>query len=490
MNGAKWKVSGFLLLAMALGFALRVYQLPDETPWWDEIVCLRHLDAPSLTAFIADVRQDDPPMTPIYFTTAYLWAQAVSDSVVSMRLLSVLFSIASIPLLFAFTRLLFDTRAGLVSAYAFSISLVHIYFAQEVRTYAFITFFALLSAYTLARALREDRGFWWIAHIATNALLTFTHLFSAVLFGVEGLILLCLARSRPRMVSLWFAVHLLLALLLATWLRTVDMTTIHRAANWMVAPGVREAAVALNILAGGRFSNENPARHLPGGLSLDWLLAALIYGVIAWFVVESLRRRNASTAFSPAVTSLALVAWLVLPLCVLGVASFVWRPCFVYRYVLYSSLALCTLFGAGVSAIPRPWARRTVLACFALMACYQLTAIGGGPFRPDWRGAGEHIEARLQPADTVIAFQPLNQVALEYNSLLPRAQIMGAQVWSEVCDAIPPALEKGGAVWVAVWLWTPPTKFEDFFRSQNLAVESTDFQGWPNVRVYRVRPGS
>ena len=230
MTGSKWKTLAALLAIMLLALALRVYQLPHESAWWDEIVCLRHLTAPSLPAFISAVRHDDPPMTPGYFTTAYAWAHAVSPSVTSMRGLSILFGIATIPLLYAFARLLYGARAGLIAALAFSTSMVHVYFAQEVRTYAFVTFFALLSAYTLARApARESRRAWWAAHLATNALLTFTHLFATILFGVEGLVLLCVLRSRPRAVSVWFGVHVVLAALLAAWLHTIDLGTVHEA---------------------------------------------------------------------------------------------------------------------------------------------------------------------------------------------------------------------------------------------------------------------
>lgn len=472
-----------MLAIMALGLAVRVWQLPNESPWWDEIVCLRHLSAPSLVSFISGVRHDDPPMTPGYFTAAYAWACAISPSVISMRYLSVFLAVTTMPLLYAFTRMLYGVSAGLIATLAFSLSMVHVYFSQEVRTYSFVTFFALLSAYALARALREDRRAWWITHLVVNALLTFTHLFATILFGVEGLLLLCVARTRPRAVSIWFGLHLLYGALLAAWLHSIDLGTVHEAANWMVTPGWREALVALNVFAGGRASNENPAAHMPTGVSFDWVFAGLVYGVVAWFAITRLRDR---TNRREALTAAALLAWAVIPLGVLAVASYVWRPCFVYRYVLYSSLPVCVLFGAGVAALPRRWLRYTLPGCFAVLALHQASAVLAGPFRADWHGVGTYLAERLKNEDRIIVFQSLNRTSLEFNVSLPPDQVGCVEVWSSACDAIMEGLAKGGSVWFAVWLWTPPSKFETCFKQNGLTVESVDFKGWPNVRLFRI----
>jgi hypothetical protein len=471
---------------MALGALLRSYQIRNESPWWDEIVTLRHLDAPSLPAFISGVRQDDPPMTPGYFSVAYAWARAVSPSVTSMRLLSVLFSMAAFPLIFDLTRNLYGARAGVFAALAFALSMVQVYFAQEIRTYSFITFFALVSACTLTRALRGGGRLWWAAHLATNALLAFTHLFAMILFGVEGMLLLLFARSRPRAVPVWFVVHAVLGVSLALWLGSVDMSAIRGAAGWMVTPGWKEAVMAFVVFAGGRASNENPATHLPTGVSLDWALAALVYGVVAWFVAARMRDFRRTRNGRDLAPTIALLTGLIVPLGVLGVASYVWRPCFVYRYVLYSSLALYILFGAAVNALEsRRW-RVGVLIVFMTLSFHQLSAIAVGPLRPDWRGAGEYLAARVSPDDEIIVFQCFNRTALEFDATLPPGKTRCVEVWSEACDAVKAGFNSGGSVWFLVWLWTEPDKFEACFRLNNFGVETTDFKGWPNVRVYHL----
>ena len=171
-------------------------------------------------------------------------------------------------------------------------------------------------------------------------------------------------------------------------------------------------------------------------------------------------------------------------------ASFAWRPCFVYRYVLYSTLPLCVLFGAGVSAIPKAWLRGVVLACFIALAGYQASALATGPFRADWGSVGQCIADRLAPRDNVVVFQGFNRVALEFDAPLPPQQVDSVEVWSAACDAITEGLRPGGAVWFPVWLWTEPTKFEACFRANGFAVEETDFESWPKVRLYRItRPG-
>jgi len=473
------------------GGFLRVYGLGGESPWWDEIVTLDALDAPGLVAFLREERASDPPMTPVYFVVAWCWSRVGGDSVVWMRLLSVVLGLVSIPVLYGIGRRLVGRTGGLLGSLALAASLVHVYYSQEIRVYALATLLAVCSMYCFVRWVEKARGTWgWLsAHLVLNALLAFTHVFGVLLFVAQG-VFLALFRSEDRKgLAVWVAAHLVIVAGLVGWLSTVDTTTIHKAADWMVRPGWREVGMVAAVFAGGRPSNENPAAHLPGGVSLDLVLMGIVGGLIGWYVLRRLfwRGKEVGGGLLRGRDGIwLLLIWFFVPVAGLLAASYVWRPCFVYRYILFGSIPLYVLLGAALAEARGP---RLVGLVLAGVWGYQLLAVSCGPFRPDWRSAGAYLESRMGPRDTAVALQSINYSALRYNSRVPESRVRCVDVWSEVGPAVREAHRNGGAAWVVVWLWTEPANIEQALRENGVEYSFVDFGGWPGLRAYRVPKG-
>lgn len=486
-----WPAPAALAAIILLALLLRTWQLANESPWWDEIVTLEILDAPSVVEFVQLERAADPPMTPGYFVLAYYWSRLAGASTIAMRWLSVLLGLVALPLTYVLARRLYNPTAGLIAAFAHAAALPHVYYSQEVRVYTLVTLLTLVSTYAFWRALEDRRPAWWALHLAANFLLIFTHLFTVLFFIAQGCFLLASRRRRPKLVVAWSAVHGGFVALLGLWLSTVDFSSVHEAASWMVAPGIREFAMTFLIFAGGRPHNENPAAHLPSGITLDWALTLLFAGLIGWFVVKTLLERRdkdresdgAST--TPEVLGL-LLCWLAIPIAVLFIASFIWRPCFVYRYILFSSLPLYILLGGAVSSIRGTRAKALIIAALILLFAHQASGIAHGPFRPDWQRLSRHLETHVTPDDTVVAFQEISLYALNFNSGLPENQVRLARVWSDVCPAVLEAHARGGDAWITVWLWSDPANIEACFPANDLGATHVDFSGWPKLRLYHV----
>ncbi len=242
------------------------------------------------------------------------------------------------------------------------------------------------------------------------------------------------------------------------------------------------------IFAGGRPSNANPSPHLLTGVSLDGLLAVLFFAMIAWLTystVRGLRRVPSDGNRVGRERLILLLLWLLLPPTIAFVASYVWKPCFVYRYLLYSSLPMYLMAGGALSAMRTRVARAALAGALVAVYGYQLSALATGPLRPDWRAVSGYLESRVASVDTVIVFQSLNLSALEFNSKLPKSQMRCADVWSEICPDVLDALARGDA-WIVVWLWSNPANIEACFPQHDLTYTATDFGGWPPLRVYHV----
>ena len=73
----------------------------------------------------------------VYFLLLHFWLM-LGSSLGFLRGLSVLFSVATIPVIYALGARLFGRNAGLIAAWLLAINAFHIRYAQEIRGYAMV----------------------------------------------------------------------------------------------------------------------------------------------------------------------------------------------------------------------------------------------------------------------------------------------------------------------------------------------------------------
>ncbi len=478
-----------LILVTLFGVFVRVVNLADESPWYDEVITLEHLDAPDTATFLARIAPAGTPTMPVYFVMEYWWARLVSDSVTGVRMLSVLFSVLAIPAIFALGRRLFDDRTGLLAAFFLAASLSQVYYGQEIRMYAQIPVFAIGSVYTLFVGLGERRPAFLALNVVFNVLLAWTHAFATLMLIAEALYVMAFTRISPRVVVAWSAAHAAMMFAYLGWVYSQDVPRILEVAEVIAPASVADYIVAASIFAGGRATNENPVDHLPLTVSLDWVLLGAMAALACWACYVLLARiRNADgdapTRYSK---STLLLLWLFLPPLMLIVLSWAWRPVFVYRYVLYVSIPLYLLAARGVSLLPRRWARTAVGVTLVTLFVYQLSALAVGPFRADWKVASAYVESEQSDSDTYFCYQNVHSRALDYVTKLP--EVRNIEVWSEICGSVHAATTDGRIAWLFVVMWSEPSKFESCFNEHGLMYTIREFESWPTLRVYRISEG-
>lgn len=173
-----------LLLAgiVFVGFLLRAVNLGGESLWVDEIYTLRTVVDEGL-AYIILVQPIQDPHPPFYYVVVDLWTTFVGTSAVTIRFVSLVASVASIPLVYAVGDRLYDRRVGLFAALLFAVSPFYVWYAREARMYALLTLLGLLSVYAMLSWLAGAEEWWrerWGYALASVALI-YTHAFGALL---------------------------------------------------------------------------------------------------------------------------------------------------------------------------------------------------------------------------------------------------------------------------------------------------------------------
>ena len=194
-NGALW----VLACLVALGAAVRFATLGLQSYHHDEVITVARVIPGSFTDMLRQVKgsESNPPL---YYVLAWGWAKAFGTGEVTMRSLSALFGVATIPLAYCAARELSSRRAGLIAAALVAVNPMLIWYSQEARSYALLVFFGAAALFFFARALRtregRDLALWALA----SALALCNHYFAVFAVGIEALWLLVALRSRWRAV--------------------------------------------------------------------------------------------------------------------------------------------------------------------------------------------------------------------------------------------------------------------------------------------------
>lgn len=482
---------GAVLLGIVLvGAVLRVLGITSESPWFDEVLSLVPLRETTFADFWRALAKTDPSVTlvPAYFSLEYAWSRLAGANVLAMRALSLFFGVLALPLTYLLGRRLFNPVAGLVAALCASLSVLHIFSSQEIRMYAASNTLALLSALTLLRALDSNTRGRWLAHMAVNALLLATHLFWGLLLVVEACYLLLFCRQRIRTLAIWGTGHAAIALAAGTWVCLMVSRGMTRNSFWTPLPSLREAANLAIVLAGGRFSNENPSAYLATHVSLDYVLTVLLFGLACWLVAGSIRamRHPADPDSIERLRAVALlVLWLVLPPVALYLLSYVYHPCFLYRYAVHCSFPLYLLAGGAVASFRGPALRELLIAVLVGLYAHQYLALPL-PFRPDYRSAAELIRTSADQEDTVIAFKEINAVPFAYIDAVPADRLKHVQGFRELEAEVLGAYFERRNVWVVMWRWDDTAAFETRLHACGVLFNKAQFGGMPPLLLYHV----
>jgi len=385
-----------ILLLTILSFALRVYQLDAKSIWFDESHSLNRasLDLASIASgkqIWGDRVVWDRTHVPFYFFLLHFLIKLAGDSDFTMRFLSVMFGVLTVPLIYLMGKKLGHPRVGLWAALWATLSPLYLWYSQEARMYTLLVFLGLLSVYCLLRAIGEDKLGWYATYAVTATAMLYTSLFSFELLTFEGILGLLAAWKRRRWVILAVFVIVVLAFLPGVW----------RYLMWL-GPDRPQAQdynywplILLDVLNSLNF-----------GLSLDptrltWLNLALltlfVIGLLSFGWNKSQRRWD---------SSLLLLGYLSIPIISLYLVSLLQPLYRGSRYLIIISPAYYLGLGAGLVTIKRR-TKPIFLLCLSLILGGMLLSDYNYFFSPDYRkedyrSVAGYVEEHSQVGDVII----------------------------------------------------------------------------------------
>ncbi|GAB4548300.1 MAG: hypothetical protein Kow0063_43260 [Anaerolineae bacterium] len=416
-----WIVASVIML---VAFALRVHRLDAQSIWWDEGHSIQMASA-ALARIPTLPGMDVHP--PGYFALLHLWMDIAGRSEFALRYLSVVFSMLTAVLLVRFGRELRGWWAAWVVGGLAAVSPLYVAYAQEVRMYAVVTFFALASVYFQWRIFENWKGGRLLSgrvssagfqplvgYVLATAASLYTHYFTIFLLLFENLIWLIgalvprtEAESHWRRVAAWLGTQVGILVLFLPQLGLALRQTVAYANPNLNPPGV------------GEFISRSWTAYTVGLALSPGLAAWLGLGVAAIsglaLLIHLLRACQAGDT-APLVTTAFLAGWFLLPL----TAYFLVlqrRPSFEPRYMMLVSPALMLLIAWGLATGDGPLARHNraqvwwggvgllmVLSIFGVGTWSYFTDVG--TYKDDSAGVVAWLAAETTPDDVVYVDVP------------------------------------------------------------------------------------
>jgi hypothetical protein len=315
---------------------------------------------PGIGAIVRTPVLYDPGKQVFYYAVLHYYTRIFGLSEISLRSMSVIFSLTTLALVFALGCEIFDDSTALAASALWAFNPLAVVFAQTARMYPLFISISLAQLLMLWRVRARPGVANGIACGILGAALPYTHMAGLLILGAEGAILLRdLARGR-RDTMAWMAIVIAIILFVPylpiALQQSLDLIYGH-SLDYMGAP--RSYSLAAKAAAG---------------------LAAA--GITLWLV---LGRSLESSEGEPI---RFFVLWIGLPPLAFLVGSVILHPMFNLRYLSPGLAAASLLIAASIGAWSIKW--RNLLAAGFALACLIVLPFDRPTPQP-WRDLVEQV---------------------------------------------------------------------------------------------------
>jgi uncharacterized membrane protein len=224
-----WLLLG-LALILTLAAGLRFYRIDTQSLWYDEGVSLGEAQV-TVGQILRDAAADIHP--PGYYILLAGWEDLTGNSELALRMLSALFSVLAVALVYAVGARLFGRPMAVLAALFVAVNPFHVWYGQETRMYALFEALSassiLLTVLVLSALDGVTQGYSRprrvvlsaTGYVLVNAAGLYTHYTFPFIMVGEGLVFLLWLMRRPRklrMLALWAGLQAGILLLYGPWL--------------------------------------------------------------------------------------------------------------------------------------------------------------------------------------------------------------------------------------------------------------------------------
>jgi Dolichyl-phosphate-mannose-protein mannosyltransferase len=363
---------------------------------------------------------------PLHWLLAYA-AGAISPSLTALRLVSVIFAVASMPVIAALVARLTDKRTALIATALAAASWITIYHGIYARMYSLFLFLSALSFLALLRAIGTSDRRRWAAWIAATVLMIATQPYGTFVLAAQAVYVLArrLRHQFPlRPAAISFAV--VVVLVAPLWL-------IYRVLASRFGIGVTGAS---DSKLGSPVDVLEYVWKTIGDFGAGWTAAAAVFSALAVLgAVVLARTRPAAVLLSAAV--------LVVPTLALTLTRSQSSVFLESRHLIFALPFFQMLVAAGLLKIASRAGRAEAAAVLIGLTALLGVELAWGWHKTPYMYAGEPAareQARAEAASWLAATSRADDVLFGYEPLYLDAREKGAPFGSVIVQRADPTL--------------------------------------------------
>lgn len=387
----KIKYNKWLLLIMLVGLILRLIDITTESYWFDEVYSIA-LAKFSFREIAVYTGKDVHP--PFYYMMLHIWLNLFGNSELAARSLSAVFSLATIPVLYAIAVRVFYKNVAYVAALIFAFSRINIFYSQECRMYTLLTFLACLSFLLLIKIIqnkgsKKNDNIFLALYVIANTAMIYTHNFGFMILISQVLyILIILLKSKSfktaKILPLGISYFILFVLYLP-WL-FVFLYQLKSVGQGFWLPNI------------SIFSGFESFIELSGSIALSIIYTLLLFKIYKKNEKHSEEIENGGSKIGVGMFWL----WFILPIALPLLISYISSPIFNARYLLLTSPALIVLVAVGIDKIIANKLKWSIVLVILVLSVLALTEDWTTKEKENWRATAEFIDKTCTDEDLII----------------------------------------------------------------------------------------
>lgn len=423
-----------IIAPLIIALAARLLGIASRPIWYDEAFAVLFSEkgpAAMLRGTLAvtgGVAADVHPLG--YYTLLWFWMRLFGESLVSVRILSIIAGLGVVAIAVLLARGLSRPVTALAAGVLLGLAPFQVHYSQEIRMYSWLALWLMLATYCYWRGSRSRSWLWWLGFAAFAALAQYTQNLAA--FYLVALALWPLIRREWRLVARVMVAGLLAVLLYLPWLVHLpsQLAKVDQS-YWVNRP---EAYRLFTLLLFFVTNLPLPSSQLAVGLMITLLVVAIA-------LVQTVR---AVRLGEPRAENGLWLLFLSFAPPVLMFLFSQWKAIYLERALLPSGAVFCIWLAWALFETKAPSSLRIFAACLLAVAfamgLYQHVSDRGGIYGP-FQAVTQDLESRRAPGDVIVHSTKLSMLpSVYFDRHLPQTYI--ADPPGSPTDTLAPATQE------------------------------------------------
>jgi mannosyltransferase len=362
---------------------------------------------------------------PLYETMLHFWIVFFGNGVATVRILSMIFFVLSIPSLYMLGSYAYNRRVGVLASILFCISPFMNWYGNEARMYSLFVLVTILNQYFFIRLWREKNSAAWWGYTITGLLGVYTHYFFALPLLTQA-VFYFFNRDifEKKALKKFIRTAIILTIAILPWvLYVVHLDQISNSAPLIEAPTTVDLFNTFSQFIFG-FQND----HLNTILVSLWPITI----ILAFITLRKNQGLKKETLF--------FILSLLFPIVLTFAESAVYTPVFLSRYLIFTLPSLYIF----LSSVILSYRHRLQVAVKFILILVMLLTLGveivnaNAPVKENYRDASNYLMQNASADDIIVVSAPFTIYPVQYYYNGP-ATLTTLPIWNQLeTGPVPP----------------------------------------------------